>query len=128
MGMREQLDQAGVALVAVGSGSSDHARSFSGSTGFDGEMYVSRDLAAYRAFRLVRGVWRSIGPGSVYRGVNALKRGFRQGPTQGDPWQQGGVFLIGPGERLGFAHRDRYAGDHAAPEAVLSELGFGGVS
>ena len=127
MGMREHLEQAGVARVAVGSGSPDHARAFVESFGFDGDMYLSRDLSAYRAFHLVRGVWRSIGPGSVYHGIKALKRGFRQGPTQGDPWQQGGVFLIGPGERVAFAHRDRFAGDHAEPESILSALGSGGA-
>lgn len=85
-------------------------------------MYVSPDLAAYKAFRLVRGLWRSVGPSSVFRGIRALAKGHRQGPTAGDPWQQGGVFLIGPGERLLFAHKDRFAGDHADLSQVVASF------
>jgi hypothetical protein len=83
-------------------------------------MYVSRDLAAYKAFELIRGFWRSVGPASLYRGIYAMKKGFRQGSTAGDPWQQGGVFLIGPGDNLFFGHRDRFAGDLADLNQVLA--------
>ena len=120
MGVKDQLDQHGITLVAIGSGSTDQAVSFVNAFGFTGEMYTSRDLAAYRAFRLVRGVWQSLGPASIYRGFQAMKNGFRQGPAAGDPWQQGGAFLLGPGERLRFAHRDRFAGDHADLGALLA--------
>ncbi len=116
------MDSAGIALAAIGSGSPDQAAAFVEQTGFAGEMYVSRSLAAYRAFRLARGFWRSLGPASIFRSIQAMKAGFRQGSCAGDPWQQGGLFLIGPGEKLVFEHRDRFAGDHADLEHALAEF------
>ena len=49
----------------------------------------------------------------------AMKKGFRQGRSAGDLWQQGGLFVIGPGPQLDFQHRNRVAGDHADLNAVL---------
>ncbi|MFO7738106.1 MAG: peroxiredoxin-like family protein, partial [Desulfatiglandaceae bacterium] len=62
MGVKKQLEEKGIALVAVGSGTPDQANTFVEQYGFTGEMYVSPDLSAYRAFKLVRGLWRSVGP------------------------------------------------------------------
>ncbi len=123
MGIKAQMDKKGVSIVAVGSGTPDQANAFVEKNGFAGEMVVSPDLSAYRVFKLVRGVWQSVGPASVYRGIKAMAKGFRQGSTAGDPWQQGGVFLIGPGEKLRFAHKDRFAGDHADLNDVLAAAG-----
>jgi hypothetical protein len=52
--------------------------------------------------------------------MGALKNGFRQGSTAGDPWQQGGTFLIGPGEKLLFEHRDQFAGDLVDIDQVIA--------
>jgi len=120
MGTKKQMDEKGISLAAMGSGTPDQANVFVEKYGFTGEMYVSPDLSAYKAFKLVRGLWPSVGPASVYRGIKAITKGFRQGSTAGDPWQQGGVFLLGPGERLLFEHRDQFAGDHADLNEVLA--------
>ncbi len=122
MTVTDQLGKAGVSLAAIGSGSPDQARAFVEEFGFSGEIYVSQDLAAYKAFRLVRGIWRSLGPASILRGLGAIRAGFRQGSSAGDPWQQGGVFLVGPGEKLLFAHRDQFAGDLADLDQALAAI------
>ena len=45
----------------------------------------------------------------------------------GDPWQQGGVFIIRPGNRVEFAYISAEAGDHPSAEADVSALDkFGG--
>jgi hypothetical protein len=85
-------------------------------------MYVDPTLAAYRAFKLKRGLFKTLGPTSFLKGVGAMKKGFRQGSPEGDLWQQGGLFVIGPGEHITFAHRDRFAGDNADLEQVLESL------
>lgn len=120
MGIKARLDEAGAALVAIGSGSTGGARNFADEVGFAGEMYVNRDLAAYRAFGLERSLWKTLGPASMIRGIRAMMDGFRQRRTDGDLWQQGGVFVLGPGETLLFQHRNAFAGDHADLEAVLA--------
>ncbi len=97
MNIKGRLDASGVALVAIGSGSPDGARRFMEKLGFTAEMYVNPDLSAYRAFRLERGVWKTLGPASLDRGIRAMIQGFRQGRPDGDLWQQGGVICPGPG-------------------------------
>lgn len=120
MGIKGKLDGAGVALVAIGSGSPGGARHFVEKLHFTGEMYVNQDLSAYRAFRLQRGLWKTLGPAALMRGIQAMIKGFRQGRTDGDLWQQGGVFVMGPGNELIFQHRNKFAGDHADLDAVLA--------
>ena len=120
VGIKGILDSAGVDLVAVGSGSHAGARRFLVKLPFTGEMYVNRNLSAYRAFGLDRGLWKTLGPASLFRGIRAMSDGFRQGRTDGDLWQQGGVFVLGQGEMLLFQHRNAFAGDHADLDAVLA--------
>lgn len=120
MDVKERLDQAGVALAAVGSGSPRSAREFVETFHFTGEMYVNRDLSVYNAFGLERGVAKTLGFSSLVRGIATMSKGFRQGRAEGDLWQQGGLFLLGPGDRMLFAHKDRFAGDHGDINACLA--------
>jgi hypothetical protein len=120
MDIKGKLDTARIPLVALGSGSPAGAKHFIEKLHFAGEMYVNPDLSAYRAFKLERGFWKTLGPASLIRGIMAMREGFRQGRTDGDLWQQGGVFVMGPGNKLFFQHRNKFAGDHADLDAVLA--------
>jgi len=122
MGIKEKLDEAGIPLVAIGSGSPEGARHFIEKLHFTGEMFVNQDLSAYRAFKLERGFWKTLGPASLIRGIQAMREGFRQGRMDGDNWQQGGIFVMGPGNKLIFQHRNKFAGDHADLNAVLAAV------
>ena len=119
MGIKEELEGSGVDLVAIGSGSPGGARHFVEKLHFTGEMYLNQDLRAYKAFRLKRGWWRTLSPAALVRGIQAMRKGFRQGRTDGDLRQQGGVFVLGPGDKLVFQHRNKFAGDHADLDTVL---------
>jgi len=122
MKIKPALDQLSISLVAIGNGSPASARQFVQEFQFDGEMYVDPSLEAYRAFKLKRGLLKTLGPTSFLKGLGAMKNGFRQGSPDGDLWQQGGLFVIGPGENITFAHRDRFAGDHANLDQVIASL------
>jgi hypothetical protein len=124
MKIKPRLDRSEIGLAAVGSGSVAHARQFVGQTGFRGEMFVDPRLQVYRAFGLHRGVRQTLGLAAILKGFAAMRRGFRQGSTAGDLWQQGGLFAIDPQGRTIFAHRDRFAGDHANLEQVAAALNF----
>ena len=119
MDIKGKLDKAGIPLVAIGSGSPGGAKHFMEKLKFTGEMYVNQDLSAYKAFKLERGLLPTLGPSALLRGIQAMKEGFRQSRTKGDLWQQGGVFVMGPGSMLLFQHRNKFAGDHADLGAVL---------
>ncbi len=122
MNVKKKLDAAAVGLVAIGSGSPQSAKKFVDDFHFTGEMYVNRDLSVYKAFDLERGITKTVGLSSLIKGVQTMKKGFRQGRSAGDLWQQGGLFVLGPGERLLFAHRDKFAGDHADLQQALPKI------
>jgi len=119
MDIKGRLNEAGIPMVAIGSGSPEGAGHFIKKLDFTGELYVNQDLSAYRAFKLERGFWKTLGPSALLRGIEVMRKGFRQGRTDGDRWQQGGVFVMGPGDKILFQHRNRFAGDHADLDAVL---------
>ena len=54
MGIKDQLDTAGIGLVMIGSGDPEQAKEFITSFSVEGEMYVDPDLRTYKAFKLVR--------------------------------------------------------------------------
>jgi hypothetical protein len=58
----------------------------------------------------------------MLKAIWALARGFRQAGRQGDVVQQGGTFVLGPGDRVRFEWRDRYAGDHPRLDDVVKAL------
>ena len=120
MNVKPELDEMGVSLVAIGSGTPDQARYFMEKSNYQGEMYVNPSLSVYKAFGLKRGFWKTLGPASIGRGIKTMSRGFRQGSSAGDLWQQGGMFVLGPGGQLLFQHRDPSAGKQADLKAVLT--------
>jgi len=91
-------------------------------TAYTGALYVDPALSTFRVAGLASGWGRTFHPLSVLRGLSAVAAGFRQGARRGNPVQQGGVFVLGPGDRLGYEWRDRFAGDHAPMADVLSAL------
>jgi hypothetical protein len=112
----------GTELIIVGNGQPQHAIDFRETEQVESPLYVDPELHAYAAAGLKRGLRSSLSPGVILRGVRALVEGKRQGATMGDPWQQGGVFIIRPGNRVDFAYISGEAGDHPSVEAILSAL------
>jgi peroxiredoxin len=109
-------------LHAIGSGSPEQAAEFAKERELDFDLYVNPDLTAYEAAGLRRTVGATMSLRVFANAARALRAGFRQGRTQGDNWQQGGVFVIAPDGRVPLAQISQVAGDHAAPEEILRAL------
>jgi peroxiredoxin len=117
-----KIRRRGAELVIIGNGRPEHAIDFRDSEHVESPLYVDPELRAYAAAGLKRGLRSTLGPSVVFRGIRAFREGKRQGATMGDPWQQGGVFIIRPGNRVEFAYVSAEAGDHPSSEAILSAL------
>jgi len=95
-----QLSQLGVKLVVVGNGSAYFANQFKAALPWPGEIYLDPASSAFQAVHLPRlstfeGVKRWLPTLAWFK-----KEGKRYDSNmQGDGFQTGGVFLIGPGER-----------------------------
>lgn len=118
----DALRAAGAELYVIGNGSPSFIDGFRETTGYDGPLYTDPSLAVYAAAGLKRGVATVLSPRAALAGISALRHGFRQGKTQGDAWQQGGVVVIEPGGDVVWTHVSDYAGDNAAPDEILRQL------
>jgi hypothetical protein len=113
---------AGAELYVIGNGAPMFIEGFRETTGFTGPIYTDPSLAVYQAAQLVRSVARTFGPGALVRSFGALRRGARQGRTQGDPWQQGGALVIAPDGRVLWHQVSNGPGDHASATDLLAAL------
>ena len=106
----------------IGPAKPEHIAGFRAATGYAGTLLVDPERRSYRAAGLERGWARVLHPLVAWKGLRAFAQGFRQGARQGDPVQQGGTFVLGPGDRVRFEWRDRFAGDHPDPDQVVGAL------
>ena len=58
--------------------------------------------------------------GAAVRVGSAWAKGFRQGATQGDPWQQGGVLVVRAGGEAVLCFASEEAGDLAPTAEVMA--------
>jgi hypothetical protein len=117
-----RIREKGAELVLVGCGRPEQAADFRDERGLDFPLFVDPELVAYRTAGLRRGLASSLSPKVLAHGLRALRGGHFQGATQGDPWQQGGAFVITPDDRVHYTHVSQEAGDHPDPEALLGAL------
>ena len=116
------IERRAATLVVVGPARPEHIAGFRSATGYKGPLFVDPSLRAFRAAGLEHGWASTYHPLAVLKGVRAVARGFRQGARQGDVAQQGGTFVLGPGDRVRYEWRDRYAGDNPDLDAVVRAI------
>ncbi len=124
--MREHvpsIQAAGATLVVVGNGQPWQAKAFLDDFPIDATLLVDPKLEAYAAAGLKRSMASTmVNLKSLKHGRRAMKAGFRQGKVQGDPWQQGGAFVVTPDHHVHFKHTSGEAGDHVDPLAFIAAL------
>ena len=126
--MRERLEdlrEAGAELVLVGNGSVVAAARFRREQAPECAVFSDPSLETYRALGMRRGVWATLGPSTLAAAARALLRGRRQTSVEGDPWQQGGIYVIANGGAVVYARANRNAGDRPDVDAALAALRAG---
>nr|HEX4316420.1 peroxiredoxin-like family protein [Kofleriaceae bacterium] len=113
----------GAELHVIGNGSPSFIDGFREQTGWRGPVYTDPSLAAYRAAELKRGVTNTLDPRALMPTVKAFLGGGKQGRVQGDQWQQGGVIVIAPGDKVIWQHASDRPGDNAPARDILRALG-----
>ena len=117
-----EIERRGGTLVVVAPSKSEHIAGFRESTGYKGALLVDPTLRAFKTAGLVRGRGSTYHPLAVLKGVWAMAQGFRQVGRQGDIVQQGGTFVLGPGDRVRYEWRYRYAGHHPDLDEVVEAI------
>jgi len=119
---KDEIEAKGARLVIVGNGLPFHAKGFAEKHALLGAVFTDPERNVYEAAGMTRRVGATFSLNTLRSGARALSGGFRQGKTQGDPWQQGGTLVLRPGDGLVYEYISDTAGDHAPIEAVLAAL------
>lgn len=117
------ISSAGGHLAVVGNGAPRFIAELRRVTGFEGPVLTDPSREAYRACGFLRGVRSNVNLATARQALRTFGKGFRQGRTQGDPWQQGGAVAMAPGDRLLAVQRARYAGEEADIDRLVAALG-----
>ena len=118
----DDLHAAGAEVFVIGNGSPSFIEGFRDEVRWTGPVYTDPTLAVYKAAGLKRGVLATVSLAGAWRSVGTLRRGIKQGRTQGDQWQQGGVLVIAKGGEVLWAHASEGPGDNATAEQILTAL------
>jgi hypothetical protein len=118
----KDIHDAGGELYVIGNGAPLFIDGFRETTGFDGVVLTDPSLAAYKAAQLERGFFKTVNFGGAIKSIGAMRRGFRQGKTEGDATQQGGVLVVAPGGQVLFHHVSKHPGDNAPPDQIVRAL------
>ncbi|XP_047555193.1 peroxiredoxin-like 2C isoform X2 [Lutra lutra] len=101
-------------------------------TGYSHEIYVDPEREIYKKLGMKRGEEIASSGNSPHIKSNILSGSIRSlwravtGPLfdfQGDPAQQGGTLILGPGNNIHFIHRDKNRLDHKPINSVLQLVG-----
>lgn len=118
----DEIEAAGGQLVIVGNGAPEFAASFKKKFKINSPLYVDPSLASYQAAGLKRTKLGTIGPRNWLPALKALFTGNLQGKVQGDPYQQGGVFVIMPDSSVVYSHISKRASDRPKVDKVIKAL------
>jgi hypothetical protein len=118
----ERLHGTGAEVYVIGNGAPHYFEGFRELTGWRGPIYTDPSLAIYRAAGLRRGITKNFHPRTYGPTLRAWGSGGRQGCTQGDQWQQGGLLVILPGGEVRWHHVSRWPGDNASTAQILDAL------
>ncbi|MFN0245802.1 MAG: peroxiredoxin-like family protein [Kofleriaceae bacterium] len=118
----DSLHAAGAELYVIGNGAPTFIAGFRETTGYAGPLYTDPSLEVYRAAELRSGLRTVLTVGTLLRTVGALRRGFRQGSTQGSALQQGGVLVIAPDGAVVWHHISEGPGDNATVAEIVAAV------
>lgn len=118
----DKLRAAGADVYIIGNGTPNFIAGFRDQTKYRGPIYTDPSLAVFKAAQLKRSVTSTLDPRSLGKAFGAFARGQRQGLTQGDAWQQGGVLVVAPDGAIKYHHASDRPGDNATGAQILAAL------
>lgn len=121
-GHLEEIESRGAKLHLIGNGGPSFIEGFRELTGYTGSIYTDPSLKTYEAAGLIRSVRATVGIRSLKAGVKSLVAGERQGPRQGDPWQQGGALVVSSEGQVLFSQQSSAGGDNVSPAELIGAL------
>ncbi len=116
----EEIRSLGAELFVIGNGKARQAAEFAAERDLPFPLLTDPGRRSFKAAGLRRGMGSTFNLGVAAHAARALKGGHRQGSVQGDPWQQGGAFVIAPENRVLFSFISETGGDHPDPLDLIA--------
>jgi len=117
------LDRNGAQLIVIGNGRPSFIEGFREKAGYEGPLYTDPSRRSYRALGFRRGIRvAALNFSSARHAITALRGGYRQTRTAGDPWQLGGVLIATTEGDIVYEYVSAFAGDHPAASGVAEAL------
>lgn len=112
----------GAELVLISTGKPFFAKTFKEDRNVTVPLVVDPSAKLFETAGWVSGMGATFSPQTVKNGRRALAAGFKQGRTQGRPFQQGGVLVIRPDQSVAYRYASKVAGDHPDPADAIAAL------
>ncbi len=124
--MRDAYDEvtaAGAEVVAIGTGNASLAKAFLEDYAIPYPVLIDDDARAARAASIGRMSFLGMFHPDSYPGtIRAWRAGHRIGAAGKRVTQLGAGFVVGPGDKLRYEHRNRHGADHPPLDEVLGAL------
>lgn len=117
-----EIEAAGARVLFVGTGLPGMAKSFASEWAGPHPVLSDPTRAVFAAAGMRRGLFSTLHWRLLVNAWRAFRSGFRQTSVQGDPWQQGGVLVLGRDGTVRHRQIDRAGGDELDLAAVLAAL------
>lgn len=112
-------------LIVIGCAPFDCIPAFQKETHFTEELYCDPKRTVYKALGLgskmvlISGHSKHVKSSALMGTLRSIWRALKSLRKQGDVAQQGGAFVLGPGNKILFQHRDAHPLDHADINKLL---------
>lgn len=117
---REEIEAAGLRVVAVGLGQPKHARRFGDKLAPSVECVTNESPELHATFGIERAnLLRLVAPDAIKAGARAASRGHVQGEATGDTQRLPGTFIVDESGIIRYAHYGKFAGDNPELPALL---------
>lgn len=118
----DELKRAGVKLVFIGNGLPLMAKDFQDFMQLEAQqVWTDPKRKTYAHLGFKRGWLSVLNVATIRSSLRAMQAGFRQGKTQGDPLQEGGVLVVKRGGELIYGYASAVAGDHPPIDEVMAK-------
>ena len=110
---KDEIETAGLRVVAVGLGQPKHARHFGDKLAPSVECVTNEEPVLHQTFGIERAnMLRLIAPDAIKAGARAASRGHTQGQATGDAQRLPGTFIVDSDGIIRYAHYGKHAGDN----------------
>jgi hypothetical protein len=110
---REEIEAAGLRIVAVGIGRPEHARRFGGRLAPGVDCVTHEEPELHATFGIEQGnLLRLVAPDAIAAGAQAATRGHTQGTATGDTRRLTATFIVDAAGIVRYAYYGKHAGDH----------------